>query len=233
MKALTARLAASGRARPLCFQTKNADVSVLLDGEEVYRFTSRENLTGKGYGTAFHYVGLSSADAGRTVRICLRGVLDGCEGRVWRTHLCPSVRYVQMYTAEKVLSFRLSLLIAFFGFLLFTFYLFMPDKAAMPFDAAALGAAVLAFGLWSMIDTGMPPSSATASSSARCNIPPPPESRRKASARCSNTSAPSCTRSAPTYLKIRATASGTAPTSGLRREWRRGNRSCSTCPTRG
>lgn len=140
----------------LCFQTKNADVTVWVDGKEVYRFESRENLTGKGYGLAYHCAGLSSAAAGRTVRILLRGVLSGHEGRIWRTYLCPGVRYVQLCTTEKLLSIRLSMLIIFFGLLLFAFHFFIPDKEAMPFDAAALGAAVLALGMWSLIDTGLP-----------------------------------------------------------------------------
>lgn len=139
-----------------CFQTKNTHVTVFLDGEEVYRFEGRENLTGKGYGVAFHFVGLSASDAGRTVSIRLDGVLSDNEGQAWRAYLCPSVRYAQTFIIEKMISFRLSVLIIFFSLLLFALRYYMPDKDAMPFDAAALGGTMFSLGLWSALDTEVP-----------------------------------------------------------------------------
>ncbi|MBE6908947.1 MAG: GGDEF domain-containing protein [Ruminococcaceae bacterium] len=141
----------------LCFETQNANVTVWVADREVYRFEGRENLTGRGYGIAFHMVGLSSTDAGQIVRIRLDSVLDTLKGgRIWQIRLCPSADYIRMLLGNDFVPCILSVLIIFFGLLLVVVYFWLPDKKAMPYDICALGAAALLIGAWCLNDTYIP-----------------------------------------------------------------------------
>ncbi len=141
----------------LCFQTQNANVSVRIGDREVYRFESRENLSGKSYGVAFHFVGLSPEDAGQTVRIRLDSVLvkrsGGC---IWRTYLGPGADYVRLLVTERWTSVFSSVLIFSFGILLLLAHLWLLGGGARPYDAAALGGVSLVLGLWCLNDTYIP-----------------------------------------------------------------------------
>lgn len=141
----------------LCFRTQNAHVTVWVDGREVYRFEGRENFTGRGYGVAFHTVGLSASDAGQSVRIRLESTLDTHRGgRIWQLCLCPGVDYVRMVVRKNLLPYILSVLIIFFGLLLLTVYFWMPNKKAMPYNVGSLSATALLLGTWCMADTSIP-----------------------------------------------------------------------------
>ena len=141
----------------VCFRTQNANVTVWVDEQEVYRFEGRENLTGRGYGIAFHMVGVSSEDAGRIVRIRLDSVLDSRKGgRIWQICLCSSADYVRMVLGDNFLPCILSVLIIFFGVLLMIVFLWMPNKKAMPYDVGALSITALLLGLWCLNDTCIP-----------------------------------------------------------------------------
>ncbi len=141
----------------LCFRTQNANVTVWVDGREVYRFEGRENLTGRGYGVAFHMVGLSPADAGETVRIELDSVLDNHRGgRIWQICICSGANYVRVLVGDNLLPCVLSVLVIFFGLLLLVVFLWIPNKKAMPYDASALGVAALLLGIWCLNDTYIP-----------------------------------------------------------------------------
>ncbi len=140
-----------------CFQTQNANVTVRINGREVYRFIGRENLTGQGYGVAFHIVGISPADARKTVEVQLDSALaNHAGGRMWRTYVCPGADYVRLLIRERILPCVLSGLVIFFGVLLFLIYFSVPDKGAMPYNVAALGTAALFLGIWGLNDTNIP-----------------------------------------------------------------------------
>ncbi|MBO4914123.1 MAG: diguanylate cyclase [Oscillospiraceae bacterium] len=141
----------------ICFRTQNANVTVWVGDREAYRFEGRENLTGKGYGIAFHMVGLSQQDAGQTVCIRLDSVLESRKGgRIWQIRLCPGADYVRMLVENDLLPCCFSTMIIFFGLLLLAAYFWMPDKKAMPYDIGALSVTALLLGSWCLNDTQIP-----------------------------------------------------------------------------
>ncbi len=149
--------AAIAGGNALCFQTQNANVSVWIGEREAYRFESRENLSGKSYGVAFHFVGLSPEDAGQTVRLRVDSVFvrhsGGC---VWRTYLGRSADYVRLLATERWTSVVSSVLIFSFGILLLLIHLWVPNRGTTPYDVLALSAVSLTLGLWCLNDTYIP-----------------------------------------------------------------------------
>ena len=141
----------------LCFVSDNANIVVWLDGQEVYRFTTIENFSGMGYGAACHAVRLSREDAGKTVRIRLESVFsDKSGGRVKLIRLCDYATYQRAFFGMRFWPCMMSVLLLFFGLLLIVIYFCMPAKSALPYDLPALGMASSLFGLWCLIDTGLP-----------------------------------------------------------------------------
>ncbi len=140
----------------LCFSTNNANVEVWIDGEAVYSFTARENLTGRGYGTMYHTVSLSPEDAGRTIRVFLSTVLPNqAGGHMWSTYLCPTSNYLRLIILDRSFSGTASLIILFLGFLMIVIFICLPKKSALPYDPLSLGIALLLLGLWSLVDTSV------------------------------------------------------------------------------
>lgn len=140
-----------------CFLSNNTRVEVRIKGEKVYVFDPAENLTGKGYGTACHTVSLSPRDAGETIEVHISAKFsDRQGGRMWSTYLTTAVNYVRLITLERAFAGFVSALILFLGILMAIIYFCLPNKSALPYDLFALGLALSALGLWSIIDTTLP-----------------------------------------------------------------------------
>ena len=140
----------------LCFETANVNIRVFIDTTEVYNFTTRENLSGMGYGTAFHMVGLSKHDAGKTVEIHYRDVYEGYgEGRVTDVYIGPAEDYIRLKASQRALATIFSVIILIFGILMIVAFLWISDKNSMPFDIAGLGVAAALLGIWLLLDTNM------------------------------------------------------------------------------
>ncbi len=140
----------------LCFTSNNSHFTVWIDGKEVYRFETEENLTGLGYGTAFHAVNLSPKDAGASVRIEMTSAFaNRSGGRIGDMRLCGGVEYLRMFTAQRFWPAAVSILLLFVGVLMLSVYFWMPKRSALPYDLPALGVATFLFGLWCLNDTGL------------------------------------------------------------------------------
>lgn len=140
-----------------CFASNNARVTVWVAGRLTYFFDTKENLTGRGYGTTYHTVGLAPGDAEQTIRIELVSVFDSHEGgRLGEIKICDSANYLRLLAERRFLAGGISGLIIFFGLLMIVVFIWMPKKAALPYDLAALGTAAVIFGIWCGIDTGSP-----------------------------------------------------------------------------
>ncbi len=140
----------------LCFESQNCNFIVTIDGEEVYRYMSKPNLTGMGYGIAFHEVGICAMDSGGTVAITLQRVRDDqARGRVMGVCICPAAEYIYRSSMDVVLQCSLCLVTVFFGVVLIIIHIVSAEKGMLPFDALALGSAAIIVGVWLFIDTNV------------------------------------------------------------------------------
>jgi diguanylate cyclase (GGDEF)-like protein len=138
----------------LFFETKNVNIRAFIDDREVYSFTTRENLTGMGYGIAFHEIVLSEDCAGKTLRFEYEGVSSQeYSGTVMKVYIGPSRDYLCVILNERGSRFFNSMLIIFFGFLMMAIWLFLRDKSRLAFDMVALGGVSILMGLWTLINT--------------------------------------------------------------------------------
>ncbi len=141
----------------LCFQSKNVNVTVWIDDKEVYRFESRENLTGKGYGFTAHEIGLDKGMAGTKIRIRYEGAYPGYTGGYLSDlTICPSSDFIRMVTWDTIFLLAASVIVVFLGIILVIFWFVLHHRNALPFDILALGTMSILLGSWSLVETNMP-----------------------------------------------------------------------------
>ncbi|MCR4762597.1 MAG: diguanylate cyclase [Lachnospiraceae bacterium] len=138
----------------LCFESRNANITVYLDDREIYSFTSNENLTGLGYGNAFHQVQLGREDGGHMIRVTFWGVRRGF-GRILSAYLAPATDYYQMNVLSRVLPAVISLSIIAIGLTMLIIFLQIPDKENMPFNILSLSMVAVVIGSWLLVDTNL------------------------------------------------------------------------------
>lgn len=138
----------------LCFSSQNVNLKVYIDDQEVYSFESRENLTGMGYGSKTHSVGLCEEDSGKIVSFHYHGVYDRLAGgRIYEVYLAPTVDFFRFKINEMGLAVLFSALTLFFGLVLVIMYFAITDKEALPFNIMGLGIFALIMGIWLLVDT--------------------------------------------------------------------------------
>ena len=141
----------------LCFSSSNAFFTVWVDDEAIYSYATAENLTGRGYGIAYHNIPLTLEDAGKTVRIALRGVFsDGKDSRLSKLYICSPNAYSRHLIWERAISYWMSMLVLLFGVLIVAIGLWVPKSAPLPYDLISLGLGAVVFGAWCLVDTGLP-----------------------------------------------------------------------------
>ncbi len=133
----------------LCFLSRNTNIKVILDAEVIYTYNAKENLTGMGYGTVCHTVGLSKRHSGKSIIIELsRITLRATTGEVFSVFVGPSIDYIHMLVKENAIALILTLLIIFFGFVIILIWAGISDKKGIPLDILDLGLGAGLFGLW-------------------------------------------------------------------------------------
>ncbi len=138
----------------ICFKTKNIDIRVYLNGRQIYLFEAKDNLTGKGYGTAYHEVGIGVDDAGKTVTIIFASVNEkATAGRLTDVCLCAASDFLRLNMKSVLIPALLSALILFIGVALVLVFTWMPNRELLPFNILALGAIAGIFGLWLLVDS--------------------------------------------------------------------------------
>ncbi|MBR5116308.1 MAG: diguanylate cyclase, partial [Lachnospiraceae bacterium] len=136
----------------LSFETGSVAVTVWIDDREVYSCELKENLTGLGYGTAFHQIALTAADSGHTIKMRLEGLYHRY-GRIRCVRLGAAADYIHSAIRTRLPSALISLLIVFVGLIMIVVYVRIPDKENMPFDILALSALSIIVGGWLLLDT--------------------------------------------------------------------------------
>ncbi|MCR4764459.1 MAG: diguanylate cyclase [Lachnospiraceae bacterium] len=139
------------------FSTSNLRFRVYVDGQLIYNYDTKENLTGTGDGISYHLIGLGSKDEGHTMRIEAEAAFaDGHGGRVNDMQYGSEELYRYAAVRKNLLDFDLSALMMLSGIIILAFYFGLRRKTSMFHSLWALGVSVLLFGTWSLCDTGLP-----------------------------------------------------------------------------
>ncbi|MBQ7657928.1 MAG: hypothetical protein IJS16_03005, partial [Butyrivibrio sp.] len=140
----------------LCFKSKNTNIRVFIGGRQVYRFFSKSNLTGMGYGVAYHEVGLGTDDAGKMIRLEFEQIYEGQErGNVYDIYLCSATDFIQIVIRQNLLACILSILNIFLGLTLLVAHIGSSNKSIYPFDVLSMGCSSLLMGIWLLISTNI------------------------------------------------------------------------------
>ena len=139
----------------LCFASYNSNFDVYIGEELIYSFHTGENLTGKGYGVAYHFISMAPAYAGEKVTFIMTPVLDsGKGGRLGLMCLEGFRKYQKRFSVANRMAFNLSVGMIIIGILLLLICGFVPlgqDKKV----AATLAVSTMINGLWLANDTGL------------------------------------------------------------------------------
>ncbi len=134
----------------------NAQIKIFIDGEEVYRFEKGENLTGKGYGIAYHSINLYPEQAGKSILIHFKSPYDNYKiGRIYGPFIGTDESYRCFVVSPIMVASGVAMGVIFMGLVLLTFCLFIPDLRKTSFDLPALATFTLVTGVWMLNDTGV------------------------------------------------------------------------------
>ncbi|MBO4415702.1 MAG: diguanylate cyclase [Lachnospiraceae bacterium] len=140
----------------LCFVSSDSDVTIWIDDRLSYEYKATENITGKGYGKAYHTVNMGPEDSGSTVRIKVTAVTDNLgSGRVGKIAICEAPVFRTSILKGKLIPFLLSVFITIAGFLIIIIRVGIPKKMSLPYNLVALGVAIILAGMWCVGDTGV------------------------------------------------------------------------------
>ncbi|MCR5596629.1 MAG: GGDEF domain-containing protein [Lachnospiraceae bacterium] len=140
-----------------CFSSRNVCVSIRIDDEVIYSFSGEDNLTGIGYGNAYHVVGLCAADAGKYIRLELTPLYENSvSGKLREAWVCPAEDYIQGKLRSGFVPAFVSVTIMLLGLFMVLVYLAIPDKENMPFNLLALGCLCIVMGTWLLADSNIP-----------------------------------------------------------------------------
>lgn len=140
----------------LCFESEDCNLQVNIGDNTLYRFDTLKNLTGMGYGRAYHEVGLSEDMAGKKVVLKLTEVSGQISGAGVRdVYLCPFSDYLHLKMDVSQVSFVMTLMIMFFGGLLVLVWAGVSDKQSLPLDILDLGVGSVLIGTWLLTNTGI------------------------------------------------------------------------------
>lgn len=138
----------------LCFISANGYFDVCVGGRLIYSYMMPQNLTGRGYGTAYHAVNLSPDMAGKTVSITVRGAFnEGRGGRIRMMSLESPRSYFDRLASGQILSFVISCGIATTGILVLLFRVVL-GKRSYELDTLSLAITGIIAGTWMAVDTG-------------------------------------------------------------------------------
>ncbi len=140
----------------LCFSSHDVDVDVFLDDSRIYSFECSPNITGMGYGTAFHEVDLPKDLGGRILRLEFRApdqAFGYSYGYITDIYIGSAMSYVHTLIDRKILSAILSVFIVFFGIILILIRFAVNKRESLPIDILSLGMASVLIGLWLFMAT--------------------------------------------------------------------------------
>ena len=139
-----------------CFISNNSNVQVFIDGKLSYEFIAKKNLTGMGYGRAYHTVNMGPEDSGAEIKVAISSVFDTkSDGRIGRVSICEAPVFRAFYLRSQLLPFLLSVFITISGILIIILRQGIPKNQKLPYNLVALGASLTLAGIWLTGDTGV------------------------------------------------------------------------------
>lgn len=133
----------------ICFTSRNVNLKVLADGNEIYRYETVRNITGLGYGDNIHEVGLAERLAGKEIEIFMESVSDqDIFGYINDVYIGTAADYFHFSVETHALQFILTILIIFIGLVMILVWAGVPDKNALPIDVVSLGVGAVLVGIW-------------------------------------------------------------------------------------
>lgn len=139
-----------------CFITANSNVTVWIDDVLSYEFIAQKNITGMGYGKAYHTVNLGSLDEGKEITVRLAAVFkSGAGGRIVKIRLCEAPVFRLSVLKGSFIPFILSIFIMVSGILIIILRQGIPKNQKLPYNLVALGASLTIAGVWLIGDTAV------------------------------------------------------------------------------
>lgn len=140
----------------VCFESRNTNLEVYINNHKRYEFKSRPNLTGLGYGVAYHEVGLEASDAGAEIRLAYRSIhKDNRHATICGIYLGASTGYIRMVINKALPACLLCLITVLLGLFLLLIHVLAQDKDILPFDVFALGITAVIIGTWLFLDSNI------------------------------------------------------------------------------
>ncbi len=138
----------------LCFVSINAFFDLYIGDKLVYSFSAPENITGKGYGTAYHTVNLLPEYAGKTAKFVVQSTFrSGNSAKISLISIENPRKYFGRMSWGQLLPFILSAGISIMGVLLLILRLIIGRKI-QGISIVALAVTAIVSGLWMAVDTG-------------------------------------------------------------------------------
>ncbi|MCR5686094.1 MAG: diguanylate cyclase [Lachnospiraceae bacterium] len=140
----------------LCFISSNSNVQVFIGDKLSYEYRSEENITGMGYGRAYHTVNMGPEDSGMEVRMLLTPVFEHMKGgRLASIYICEAPAFRSFCLRKQLIPFILSTFITISGLLIIILRFGIPKNMKLPYNLVALGVALTLAGIWLTGDTGV------------------------------------------------------------------------------
>ena len=139
--------------RSLCFETKNTEFDVLIDGKIVYSFhPDNSSVYGKFYGSYPHVIDLDCVGDVSSVEINAE-TINGSRGSFRNIYIMDGTLYMTDLFRQTWFSFCLSLLIAFMGLCLIVGGLSLLKTNNAGKEIVAMGLFALDAGIWTASST--------------------------------------------------------------------------------
>ncbi|MCR5733266.1 MAG: GGDEF domain-containing protein [Lachnospiraceae bacterium] len=138
----------------LCFIASNIQLDISVDGECIYTYEQKKNLTGNGYGISYHSVSLCHAYEGKEVKIDMDCVYtDDVGGSIRMISLEDSRTYFSRIAKGQLIAYNISAGVVMIGLLLMLLRFIMPNANDQP-RILVLGMTAVICGMWLANDTG-------------------------------------------------------------------------------
>ena len=131
----------------LNFISQNIYFEVRIDGQEVYKYRPGENITGAGYGSQGHYIGIPHG--AKEIKIIYEKIFPHDKsGRFNDVCISSTNAYLSMELKSRGLNLALSVIIIFLGMTLFVIYIGAKGLHVTTYNVPALALSVVMIGLW-------------------------------------------------------------------------------------
>lgn len=140
----------SFRDPSIFFVTNDQLFEVYFDGKTIYSFGDVENPLNKSPGSPWHIIPLPEKYAGKHLYFRMHTVFPPNAGLVRTVALGTSANHLEAIIKNYFITFILSILFIFIGFVLFFIYLTRRD---LPSAFASLGFFAICFGVWLISET--------------------------------------------------------------------------------